>query len=108
MGPSGKVIPIPFIIDTGTPTVMNLGVGALRELFKKGMVQEDATMRLRGNLLWRDNSIHKPIVDSLPHYYEELFTGDVRMNVIRLEGIGRLRITWAWDEIENGTCIFSY
>jgi len=58
---SGKVIPIPFILDTGAPTVMNLGVGALRELFKKGMVQEDATIRLRGNLFWKNNVIYKPM-----------------------------------------------
>ena len=80
---------------------MNLGVGALRELFKKGMVQEDATMRLRGNLFWKNNVIYKPIADNLPHYFEELNVGDLRMNILGLEGMSRLRMTWDWEEVEN-------
>jgi len=96
---SGNVIPIPFILDTRAPSIMNLGVGAMKKLREKGLIYEDATIRLLGKLLWREKSIDKPVVNTLPHYYEGSMEGDVRLNLLGLKGMGKLQIVWDWENI---------
>ena len=67
---AGKVIPIPFIVDTGAPGIMNLGSGAFLWLKRMGMLVEDAQLYLRGKLIWRKKELHRPIVDLLPAHFE--------------------------------------
>ena len=67
---SDEVIPIPCILDTGAPGIMNLGTGAMKALFRLGLVDEDSFYRLRGALYWRNTSIQRPIVDNLLYQIE--------------------------------------
>lgn len=91
-----KVIPIPFIVDTGAPDFMYLGTGALREL-KKAQVIKDVSgrmdFRLLGNLVRGERSVEQPYAGILPLQYEEInVRGDPRLNVLGLAAIGALDI----------------
>ena len=67
-----RVIPIPFIVDTGAPSMLILGYGARDKLRKLQVFKElyDANKattdnRLNGTLLAKEDNIEDPIVDDL-------------------------------------------
>jgi len=78
------VVPIPCIIDTGAPTFMLLGTGAINALTSHKLIRGELTTRiLKGTMIKNGREILNPIVAELPYTYEDERTrNDVRYNVL--------------------------
>ena len=78
------VVPIPCIIDTGAPTFMLLGTGAINALTSHKLIRGELTTRiLKGTMIKNGREVHDPIIDELPNQYEDEHTKkDVRYNVL--------------------------
>ena len=107
-----KVIPVPFIVDTGAPVMLILGGMAEHLLMGKGLLctisegpHADKKL-LKGPLFYNGKVIKKPIVhnrtstmESDPVYGKT--SGKVQANLLGLEALFRLGIDICFSEIEK-------
>lgn len=87
-----KVIPIPFIVDTGAPEFLYLCSTAVDRLKEQNGIEESKdpaySYELCGDLLGpRNTSVRSPKASILPHHHEKPIPGDPRANLIGLAGI---------------------
>ena len=93
------VVPIPFIVDTGTPEVMYLGSGSVAKLKELKLIR-DVTAGvhiycLMGTLFNQEEmaSLDQPLASALPIHFEEASVrGDPRINFLGLRGIKLLKV----------------
>ena len=90
------VIPIPFLIDTGSPSCMYLGTGAVIRLRDAKVISEISGLHaflLRGKLCRGEQFIEDPPASLLPLQFEELsIRGDPRLNLLGLSGLESLKM----------------
>lgn len=91
-----KVIPIPFILDTGDPESLYLGTGAVHNLTESKLLKDTSgrwPYRLLGTLCRGEKKLVDPFVNVLPiHFEEATIRGDVRLNVLGLSAIKKLEL----------------
>ena len=95
-----KVIPIPFIVDTGAPLMLILGKGAKDILMSKGLLTHPGTGNyanqtiLKGDLCYKSNVIKQPlVVNSWPSTYNLGKVEDnVQANLLGLKALFLLKI----------------
>ena len=118
----GNCIPIPFIVDTGAPGNLFLGLGATKMLRRWGIfvgreVSERFDVRsgsyepyLKGKLRYINDNvnkyINKPIVNDLPEKFlrhkdgsDNIIWMDLRANIIGLQMLINLNITLDFSRI---------
>uniref|UniRef100_A0A1X7V2R0 Peptidase A2 domain-containing protein n=1 Tax=Amphimedon queenslandica TaxID=400682 RepID=A0A1X7V2R0_AMPQE len=103
----GRVIPIPFIIDSGAPGLMYLGTGSLGRLKELNLINNKArtdvyqnTFHLMGTFYNEARSafLAQPNVSEFPSEHEGASVkGDIRLNLIGLQGMAILKIDVTWD-----------
>ena len=92
------VVPIPFIVDTGTPEVMYLGSGSVAKLRELKLIKDITgvlSFRLMGTLFNQKEmvSLDQPFASALPIHFEEAsIRGDPRINLLGLPGIQLLKV----------------
>ena len=99
-----QVIPIPFIVDTGSPEAFYLGSGA-RNILREKQVLFDVVnpnrdldrYYLRGIFYNQEKSLHHPFAEELPEHYERPLTGDIRINILGLKGMKALNVRIDWN-----------
>ena len=92
------VVPIPFIVDTGTPEVMCLGSGSVAKLKELKLIRDVTGVhiyRLMGTLFNQEEkvSLDQPLASALPIHFEASIRGDPRINLLGLRGIKLLKVT---------------
>ena len=92
------VVPIPFIVDTGTPEVMYLGSGSVAKLKELKLIRDVTGVhiyRLMGTLFNQEEkvSLDQPLASALPIHFEASIRGDPRINLLGLRGIKLLKVT---------------
>ena len=96
------VVPIPFIIDTGAPNFMYLGSGCRRVLADLGVLVDTAagaSYRLKGVMRRGDFSVTNPPAWDVPEPHEGLLVvGDVRVNLLGLNGLKKVGAKHSFDE----------
>ena len=89
-----KVLPLPFVVDTGAPGIVFLGFKLRQLLYELRLLKEIplsvAPCKLYGSLLWKGNRIKDPFVHDMPVEFELNPDKDIRTNVIGLDGIMKL------------------
>ena len=93
------VVPIPFIVDTGTPEVMYLGSGSVAKLKELKLIRDVTGVhiyRLMGTLFNQEQmaSLDQPLASAHPIHFEEEASvrGDPRINLLGLHGIKLLKV----------------
>ena len=102
-----KVIPIPFIADTGAPHTFYLGTGARDKLREMQVLYDVMDVNSRQNYyrLWgifynQKKSSDRPVAVDVPEHYEEELKGDVRINILGLKGMRTLKVNLDWDNLD--------
>ena len=93
------VVPIPFIVDTGTPEAMYLGSGSVAKLKELKLIRDVTGVhiyRLMGTLFNQEQmaSLDQPLASAHPIHFEEEASvrGDPRINLLGLHGIKLLKV----------------
>lgn len=104
----GKVIPIPYIVDTGAPGLIYLGSKPLDILSKMGLVKQvqysEFQYLLSGVLTYGNNEITQVFASDIPGIHEAIdVRGDVRCNLLGLDAALNLGVlkTGESDDKEN-------
>ena len=101
-----KLIPIPYIVDTGAPGVIYLGSKSLDILSKMGLVKQvqynEFQYLLSGMVTYGKNEITQVFASDLPGAHEGLdVRGDVRCNLLGLDAALNLGVLKMGDDEEN-------
>ena len=98
------VVPIPFIVDTGSPGLIYLGSKPLEKLYEldliKGELPESSFhYRLDGKLTYGENEIEDVFATEVPPYFEQVNSGvrgDICCNILGLHAslsLGLIKIS---------------
>ena len=101
-----KVIPIPFIVDTGAIEAIYLGKKA-RNILKQKQIIEDLTnvnspnnqYRMKGTFYNGEKLLPEPVAEDVPPSYENSLEGDVRINLLGAQGMDALGVNIEWTKI---------
>ena len=101
-----KLIPIPYIVDTGAPGLIYLGSKPLDILNKMGLVKQvqynEFQYLLSGMVTYGKNEITQVFASDLPGAREGLdVRGDVRCNLLGLDAALNLGVLKMGDDEEN-------
>lgn len=92
-----EFVPIPFIVDTGSPGFMHLGSGAENMLRGLNVIQGEGNhVRLQGKCCGFGKSYNNPTVHILSEHQlnqrGDLVKDDCRLNLLGLDGIEKLNV----------------
>ena len=103
-----KVLPIPFIVDSGSIEAIYLGSGAKNKLKKLNCINDRTDKngrkqyyRLKGTFHNKDKSLDRPVAEDVPDYYEKPLKGDVRINILGAKGMDALDVNIVWSKISR-------
>lgn len=102
----GKVIPIPYIVDTSAPGLIYLGSKPLDILNNMGLVKQvhynEFQYLVSGVLSYGKNEITQVFASDIPGIHIAIdIRGDVRCNLLGLDAALNLRVLKTGDDKEN-------
>lgn len=106
-----RVIPIPFIVDTGAPGAFYLGTGARNKLEDLNVIKE-YTETVHKSDYWELNGVFrynqeesgkkesgKTFAINLPKKHEGSLKNDVRANLLGIGGMKILKVDIIWSQL---------